>query len=210
MTHQRIRAHLCLIRFALYLGLSLCLSAVPSPKSLGAVVGDRLVIQVNGVPYTQRQIEIYIHIKETLRKTADGQVRLISAGNWSEAVAVFSEDMLVLQESQRLGSFQAPDQALDKYLAIVREKISKGPSLKSVLDRLGANEQAQGRALEEVLRIAAFRRSKERQEEQSKKPEGATKTGSQKWLEDLKNRAMVRRYDNADVYQIIEPTGRGS
>lgn len=189
------------------LSLLLTMSAVAQD-----VIGDRLVVTINNVPYSQRQVEMYIHVKESLRKTSDGTTRTISAANWLDALTVFTEDMIILQESQRLGSFQAPEQAFDKYLAVVREKIAKGPALAAALQRLGVSDQAVGRTLEEVLRIAAFRRSKERQDQQNErddKTDGAgpgTRAGEAKWLTELVARAAVRRYGDAGLYVTIEPT----
>lgn len=168
-------------------------------------IGDRLVVAINGVPYSQRQIEIYIHVKETLRKSTDDSVRLISAGNWGDAITVFTEDMVILQESQRLGSFQAPDQAIDKYLGVVRDKLAKSAVLKQTLDRLGGTEPIVGHALEDVLRIAAFRRSKDHEDAQTKKTPGTDRTRA-KWLDDLQARSVARLFKDSEDYVVIEPT----
>lgn len=177
-----------------------------------APLGDRLVLSVNNVPYTQRQVETYITLKESLRKTNDGSVRLVVAANWSDALTVFAEDMVILQESQRLGSFQAADQMLDKYLGVIKEKLAKGRELQDAVRRLGVDEPTMGRTLDAVLRVAAFRRGKERQDQTLRRSgeEGDTAARG-KWLDDLESRAIVRRYDDAEKYQVLQPTlGRQS
>lgn len=168
-----------------------------------AVLGDRLIVGINGVPYTQSQIETYIHIKESLRKTMDGNVRVISSANWDDAISVFTEDMIILQESQRLGSFSAPDQALDKYLSVIREKLAKGEALRATFARLGIDDASLGHSLEDVLRVAAFRRSKERQDAQAGEAPAARERP--KWLVELSSRAVVRRYEGADTYVTTFP-----
>lgn len=171
-------------------------------------LGDRLVIAINNVPYSQRQVETYIAIKECLRKTANDEVRLVTAGNWSDAIAVFSEDMTVLQEAQRLGSFQNADQLLDKYQKVVKDKIAKNADLKTQLTRLGIDDQGVARALETVLRVAAFRRSKDRQAQISGEREPTVKgdAAAPRWLTDLEDRSVSRQYEGVRTYQIIEPT----
>ncbi len=172
-----------------------------------ARLGDRLVLSINNVPYSQRQVESYINVKESLRKTNDGNVRVIDASNWNDALTVFSEDMVILQEAQRLGSFSTQDQLVDKYHAVVRDKVAQGGELKKSLTRLGIDEPALAKALDDVLRVAAFRRSKDRQESQGTK--GAQKgavTGKVQWLEELTLRAIVRPYEGARTYESVGPS----
>ena len=188
-------------------GLLLIAGLFSGAGAYGAPLGDRLVLSINNVPYTQRQVETYINVKESLRKTNDGNVRVIDATNWGDALAVYSEDMIILHEAQRLGSFSTQDQLIDKYHAVVRDKIAHGGELKKSLTRLGIDEVTLAKALDDVLRVAAFRRSKDRQESQGGK--GVRKrdadTGKVQWLADLSNRAIVRPYDDAKTYQAIEP-----
>ncbi len=192
-------------------GFALCL-----PLLLGAgfgPLGDRLVVSINNVPYTQRQIEAYINVKESLRKTNDGNVRVIDAGNWGDALQVFSEDMVILQEAQRLGSFASQDQLLDKYNAVVREKLGQKGELSKAVERLGIDDQTLARTLDDVLRIAAFRRSKDRQEAQTSGHVARKKAGIEaklQWLDDLNGRAIVRPYDGAKTYVVIQPIATGS
>ncbi len=164
-------------------------------------VGDRLVLAVNDLPYSQRQVEAYITVKESLRQTSDGSVRSVSAANWDDALTVFAEDMIVLQESQRLGSFQAPADLLAKFSSVVQDKTQRGPALRQTMQRLGVDDAQLGRTLEIVLRVAAFRRSRDRHDVQN----GAASQDSGKWLVELTDRAIVRRFEGAAVYVVIEP-----
>lgn len=183
------------------------LAMAPSPSLAQQTrLGDRLVLSINNVPYSQRQVESYINVKESLRKTNDGNVRVIDGTNWNDALTVFSEDMIILQEAQRLGSFSTQDQLVDKYHAVVRDKIAQGGELKKSLVRLGVDEPALAKALDDVLRVAAFRRSKDRQESQGTK--GAKKvpeSGKVQWLDELTLRAIVRPFENARTYHAIGP-----
>ncbi len=172
-----------------------------------APLGDRLVIAVNNVPYTQRQVEGYILIKESLRKTSDGAARIIDDRSWPQALAVFGEDMIVLQEAERLGSNQNEGVLVEKFREVVKQKVKAGRALEGALTRLGLDESGLTRTLESVLRIAALRKAKDRGGEGADTDAKATKRG--KWLVELVDRAVVRIYRNADKYLLIEPTAGG-
>jgi hypothetical protein len=89
------------------------------------------------VTYTQRQIEMYIVVKESLRKkTSMESARVVNATNWNEAVTVFTEDMIVYQEVQRLGGLQAPDQLVEKFVSLIQEKSKKSGVPKSILKKV--------------------------------------------------------------------------
>jgi hypothetical protein len=171
-------------------------------------VGDRLVLSINNIPYTQRQVEVYISVKEGLRKS-DGPVRLIVAGNWTDALTVFSEDMIIQQEAQRLGSFQSLEQSTEKFEAVVRDKAKRDREFAQNLTRLGVDDLALVRALETVLRVAAFRRSKDRQAQVGTRPDAEdleAQKESRKWLDDLIDRGVVRHYQNAETFMVIQPS----
>src|SRR5690606_35170412 len=124
----------------------------------GAQLGDRLVIAINDTPYTQRQIEMYITIKESLRKSDN--VRLIQPSDWADVVDVFTEDMIIFQESLRLGSFEPADPLVGRFLSAVKDKISQDRKFGAELKRLGVEEPDLRSALQTVLRIDSYRRSK--------------------------------------------------
>lgn len=189
-------------------GLLLTAGLLCASRAAAGPLGDRLVVSINNIPYSQRQVESYINVKESLRKTNDGNVRVIDATNWSDALTVFSEDMIILQEAQRLGSFSTQDQLVDKYHAIVRDKVAQEGELKKSLVRLGVDEATMAKALDDVLRVAAFRRSKDRQESQGTKgvKKAATETGKVQWLDELTLRAIVRPFEGARTYHAIGPS----
>ena len=182
--------------------------------SPAGVVGDRLVVSVNQANFTQRQAEIYLAVKEAIRGGAGDRVAFIGASNWPQALDAFTEDMAVLLELQRLGSFTVLDQASEKYAALLRQRLREQPQLKAQLRRLGADEPAIARGLDTVLRVSAFRQSKDRQESQSSQAMGqkgqGRPSGAPKWLTDLLDRTVTRRYVGASQYQLIEPVVTGA
>lgn len=179
----------------------------------GAVVGDRAVLSINNTTYTQRQVEMYIVIKESLRKNAAIEsARVVNATNWTEALTVFTEDMTIHQESLRLGGLQAADQLIDRFSNLIKEKNAKSQLFRATMERLGADQVGITRVLDTVIRVAAFRRSKERQAATAGVPEIDDGDGSQPvWLTELKERAIVRRYEGTQDFITIAPaTGSAS
>ena len=189
------------------------LLALTSTESLQAQVGDRAVLAINNVTYTQRQIEMYIVVKESLRKnTSIESARVVNAANWNEAVTVFTEDMIVYQEAQRLGGLQAPDQLIEKFVSLIQEKSNKSDVFRSTMTRLGADQVGMTRVLDSVIRIAAFRRSKDRQASNSDSTgEIEDQSGSTpEWLTEITERAIVRRYEGTNQFIEIAPNSRSS
>jgi len=170
-----------------------------------ALVGDRLVVNINNVPYTQRQAEAYISIKEALRRTDGDAVRLIDARNWKDALEVFSEDMIILQESERLGSYQGEIPQTEKFYTVVRDKMAKNAPLRDTLARLGLDEPGLQETLTLVLRVAAFRRGKDRQAQIVGQKDAGDGQSAARWLADLAEKTVLRHYESAKEYVPIEP-----
>jgi hypothetical protein len=194
-------------------GVFLCiLLAFWDPKTLYAQVGDRAVLAINNVTYTQRQIEMYIVVKESLRKNNSVEsARVVNAGNWNEAVTVFTEDMIIYQEAQRLGGLQAPDQLVEKFVNLIQEKSKKSDVFRSTMIRLGADQVGITQVLDSVIRIASFRRSKDRQASTSDNSgEIEDQAGAiPEWLTEITDRAIVRRYEGTNQFLDIAPNSKG-
>lgn len=178
--------------------------------SNAAIVGDRLVIAVNTVPYSQRQLELYLTVKQTIRPEQGADESVISSRNWGEAITVFTEEMMILQEAVRLGSFAAPDQLLDKYNAVIRKKLAQGTALKRTLQRLGVDDLTISRTLDSILRVASYRQNRNRQEAQAAVvKKSATVESESKWLTELRRRTNTRVFAGTEVYLEINPIAGG-
>lgn len=173
----------------------------------GAIL-DRLVVEINTVPFTQRQIESYVTTKASLIKVSNlqgGDTLVFNAGNWRGVVDLFSDDMVILQEAQRLGSFQPAEAMVAEAVTILKNK-SQGPTgFAQAFQRLGLDEPGLARYCGMILRLEAYRRSKNKQS-QSGQGKGVGDSGRPKWLQDLTSRSVVRIYRGGDVFQTIEPS----
>lgn len=195
--------------------LQLAVMAGAQAPSAG-VLGDRLIVSINSLPYTQRQIEAYATVREALRSPQAGEQAVVVAQNWKEAIELFSEEMIILQEAQRLGGFQAESRLTQRYRQLLAERMQKGAALRATLQRLGYDKNALSRIVDAILRVASFRRSKERQpgvsaserngiqQDGPPAPMGSPSLGGGPWLDDLKTRAVVRHYDGAWRYERIQ------
>ena len=195
-----------------YLVAALTFAGFAAAPALAQQLGNRLVLAINQVPYSQRQIELYTAVRVALFAPADQTGTLVDSANWNASLALFTTEMVILQEAQRLGSFGTVDAVLEKYSARLQARRTAHGKFAMALQRLGADDPALAHTLENVLRVAAFRRSKNRQEAQDiSAAGGATPTqpgGAAKWLSDLSGRAATRLYLGGDVYQTIQPVQR--
>lgn len=203
---------------AVWLATSAAMSAFAQGSP--ARLGDRLVVSINNLPYTHRQIEAYATVREALRPGDDGTRVAVVAANWKDAIDVFTEEMIILQEAQRLGGFQADSKIAARFQSVLDERMRSGTAVRATLDRLGYDAVGIGRVVDAVLRVATFRRSKERQpggaggdkgasqEDGPPAPASAPGGGGGPWLDELKARAVVRHYDEAFNYVTIQPPQR--
>lgn len=189
-------------------------------------LGDRVVVAINDLTYTQRQVESYITLKECLRKTDNLQSPLlVDKNNWPDALLVFVDDMILLQEVTRLGSYLDVSQLIDQYEKIVKDKLTKHVSLASLAQRLGFSDLTIAQTLEDILRIAYFRRSKMKQASMMlplQNEDGADPLNSlpirqnsgnldvseeraAKWFKTLVEQSRVRYFEGSKIYVEIFP-----
>lgn len=199
----------------MFLIAAFCSSA--AAQSNTGRLGDRLIVSINSLPYTQRQIEAYATVREAMRSGAVVTGAVVIAENWKDAVEVFTEEMIILQEAQRLGGFQAESRLTNRYQTLLTERMAQSASLRETLSRLGYHPKSLRRIIDAILRVATFRRSKERQpnalggekssvnEDGPPAPASAPGSGGGPWLDDLKARAVVRNYEDAFRYVMIYP-----
>jgi len=175
---------------------------------MASAVGDRLIFSINNLSYSQRQIEVTFYIKEALREETASNPELeiieINQENWQSIMKVFAEDMIVLQEAVRLGSFQINTTALQKYKDLVSIQVEKSKFLQTNFERLGVDKKTLHSEIDNVLRVAGFRKSKRRQNKNDAEITNLT-TSQSKWLSELTDRTVIRTYEGAQKYILIQP-----
>ena len=164
---------------------------------LAGELGARLVVSINNVSYSQRNVEMYIITKESLR--LNQQPLLVDAKVWKTALNVFIEDMIILQETIRLGSFKNSEEVVVKFSKNVESQRKRFAKLDSKLKSLDANTNEIYATVDDVLRIVAYRQSKSNKN-------SSREYSKPLWLKNLVNRAVVRQFSDASNYQEISPS----
>ena len=146
-------------------------------------------------------------MREALRADQKGKVPKIDAQSWPMAIDTFIDDAVVQQDAQRLGSFQPSDAAMQRALDEVLTRRKADPEFAANLSRLGVDDASLERTLHNILRIEAFRRSKERQAAVSARGDDSGEENTTNWAQTLRERAVARIFQGARDWIEIHPNG---
>lgn len=174
------------------------------PVAFG-VLADRLVVEVDGVAYTQRQVELYTTLKSVLRATDENQLTMAAKDNWAQIVEEFARDMMLEHEAQRLGSFQPNRKVVTEAEKIINDKKGKNTAFAQFLERMDATSLSLRRALASVVRVHSFLLSKESFSNSKKKNKVSKNWANEEWFKRLEERSSYRYYANSASYEPITP-----
>ncbi len=197
---QKILNRALIFAFALFaLNLS-------TPVSLAQTLGDRLILDINGLHYSQRQLESYLLVRSMLLSGGQSGGEF-SADNWSANLQVFEQMMLIEQEAFRLGGFQPSEVMIKTAMEVIQKKLTDGAAESQQARRLGLDTKTTRRIAAAILRAEAMRRSRQRSalEADAVVKRKANTSSEDDWLADLKRWAVIRRYNGADRFIAIEP-----
>lgn len=167
----------------------------------GKALADRLIMEIDHTPYSQRQLEIYFVVKDAL--TGKQNIRSTNTTNWHSLYEEFRVDMIIHQEALRLGSFNPSLNMLGKAEKIFNMHRVKQDIIIASMQRLGASQKTVKKVIATALRVESFRRSKERQASirESQKSSSIVRTiRFSKWQKDLESRAVIRHFDGSDKF----------
>jgi hypothetical protein len=162
-----------------------------------SAVADRVVVAINNIPYTQVQIESYLNVKESLRDNADSS-QVVNGTNWSIAVDAFTNDMMIHQEATKSSGFRPTRESIQKLRARSEKITGSAPQFKLAFERLmlSSNEIES-----EILRIATvenYRKGKASLSVNGKNAQAG-------WEKELQSRSIVRLFDGAKTWKVIQP-----
>jgi hypothetical protein len=189
-------------RFARILMIFSCLM---SGSAAFAVLADRLVVEVDGTAYTQRQVELYTTLKSVLRQSDESQVTIMDEKNWSEGVEEFARDMMLEHEAQRLGSFQPSRKVVLEAEKMIVSTRQKNLAFGTFLERMDASSLSLRRTLASVVRVHSFILSKESFANSKKKTKVSKDWQNEEWFKRLEERSSYRYYANGAKYEVITP-----
>ena len=172
------------------------LSSIGSLAS-GKVV-DRLVIDVNGLNYTQRQMELYLVFKDVLQKSQSERIELLGPANWSRSVASYINEMIVSQEAQRLSSYSPTELEIESGIQQVSDRRKADFIFASFYNRMNVSDSETRQIINQIFRFNSYLRGRAR-------GSIASDYSSFAWFVKIRNRAMYRVFQGADVYMEINP-----
>lgn len=163
----------------------------------GKVV-DRLVIDVNGLNYTQRQMELYMVFKDVLQKSQSERIELLGPGNWSLSLTNYINEMIVSQEAQRLSSYSPTELEIESGLQQVSDRQKADFIFASFYNRMNASDSETRQIINQIFRFKSYIRGRSRGNIPSDYSSFA-------WFIKIRNRAVYRVFQGADVYMEINP-----
>lgn len=186
------------ILFLTPIGLS-----APSAEPLS---GDRVILEINSNVYTQRALESYLIFRAALgADKSRSKVDIVANDDWKNALGSFTDEMLILQDAQRAGSFSASGKTIDAALQMIEDSLKSLPKMQTRLNSLRVDAAQRGKIVSWILKVEGFRRSKDRQNADVD-PSAANKSkalAKNDWLKELQDRAVVRLFDGASTYRPI-------
>lgn len=171
---------------------------------------DRLIVEINGKSYSQRQIEVY----QGLRTIAMGEApskALPQANTWVQVVETFKNEMVVYSliesDAQRMGSFQADQKKLEETTANFRLWQQRDQSFDDFVRQRQLTEAEIGKIFNTVFRVQAYVRSRVQLSEQGNVDEARFLSIDplSDWFQSLQKLASYRFYGKAREYVALRP-----
>lgn len=162
-----------------------------SPTFSFATIGDRLLLEINQHTFTQRELEIHMAIKSLALKPGSNFLD-INETNWLKNLALFKKDMIIFQETRRLGRFQPSEERIQEIAVKVRNQLKNNKKWQSFSRRLGIERLTFLRSISNLIQIEEYRRLKETSKDKN-------------WLIELENKYVIRTFRNAKTFKKISP-----
>lgn len=179
--------------------IGVLIAAVLAEKAaIAAPLGDRLILTINGIPYSQLQIESYLDVKESLRDNP-GKSQLVDADNWNVALASFIRDMTLYQEANRTSGFRANRELVAKASEKVQKVRDNNERFQKRFAELGFEPLTIRECVAHILAIENLRRS--RASMQSAKSGTKNASPSSEWEDELMKRALIRWFEHGKTYE---------
>lgn len=159
------------------------------PFCYGAVLGDRLLLEINTYSYTQRQLETHMLIKKNIEARYQ-TTTLFSQENWRNLLNTFLQDMLILLEIERYGWYEPSPADIETARQNILKNLGNAPA---DFVRLGIDSSMLMNLIVSNLKITLYRK------QQTSLTEGSS------WLEKLEKKNYIRLYYQSSIYQAIFP-----
>lgn len=156
---------------------------------LGAeILGDRVLVEVDRVAFTQRQLESYMLVRSILDGgDAKSFGAIISPISWVTTVDDYVNDTIVHLEAERVGSFQPAPRSLATATEVLDGRMREDGEWRVHQQRLGISQAEMKALILRALRVAALKRSQ----------------GDELKVEELRARSHVRYFADALRHKAI-------
>ncbi|MEZ4742485.1 MAG: hypothetical protein R3B45_08565 [Bdellovibrionota bacterium] len=166
-------------------------------------LGDRVLAEINNTFYTQWQLEGYFLIKKALDNTPINEKSLQRKESWQKDLDIFLFDMLIHQDTQKMGSFFPNDQSIDKNLEKIKKLSSTNIYFRDALQVLGLNNKTLKQTTITVIQVKSYKQNKNIGIE---KDDSIGKTPA--WKSDLKKKYIIRRFKDSQNYYPLLSIGK--
>ena len=172
-------------------------ATMTKPTQPEPTIADRVVVAINNIPYTQLQIESYLNVKESLRDNADSS-QVVNEANWLLALDAFTKDMMIHLEATKSSGFRPTKESIQKLRARSERVVGTVPQFKAAFERLMLNSVEIESEILKIATVENYRKGKA-----SLSSNG--KTTQMGWEQELQSRYIVRLFDGARTWKVIQP-----
>jgi hypothetical protein len=164
------------------------------------ILGNRLILDINNISFTQRELEVYILV----RKILDHQVNMqenyrMKQELWVPSLEDFKNDMLMVMESERLRQSRGSEQERQKLYAEV-ETATQNNFIQGYIILLGINSQDLKAAVDKYMLTLALKKNPEIYGKNNKQ-----KISFEEWISQLEKSYFLHFFNEADIYKPITP-----
>ncbi|HET9240574.1 MAG TPA: hypothetical protein VFO10_25140 [Oligoflexus sp.] len=197
-----MRSLLCFLVICVY-----SMSTLAKPRTL-----DRLILEINGKSYSQRQMEVY----QALRTIAAGEPSdkgLPGPDTWSSAIDSFRVEMMIYinieNDAEKMEKLPVDSKAIRQVQEKLEALVATDDKWRDFHRRYSISDREVTEHLIRMFKVQAYLESRGR----PATPGQGVSTGYRKidvtesWFVTLFHATPHRLYDRARSYQVIEPLG---
>ena len=197
-----MRSLLCFLVICVY-----SMSTLAKPRTL-----DRLILEINGKSYSQRQMEVY----QALRTIASGEPSdkgLPGPDNWLSSIDSFRDEMMIYinieNDAEKMEKLQVDNKAIGQVQEKLEALVATDDKWRDFHRRYSISDREVTEHLIRMFKVQAYLESRGR----PATPGQGVLSGYRKidvadaWFVTLFHATPHRLYDRARSYQLIEPFG---
>ena len=164
---------------------------------------DRLVVEINKINYTQRQLETYMVLRGVLADSASGPFKMIDESNWSENLYEYKDHMVIAGEALRLSSLQPAETLITTLMNAIAQKKDTDLIFSNFLKSFQISDQELLSHVITIARVDSY--IKGRTSKTSQTLVESSQFRNSAWFKRLSSRVPFRIYENARNFNKLQP-----